>query len=127
MTNTIDILISARDQATATIKRASESINSFSEKNREGIQAIGIASGIALTGIVALGTGAIQQASKMQDLRQQFDTLTGSAERGKALFMQIQEFASKTPFDSAQLASATSTMLGFGVAQEKVMGSMKML
>lgn len=127
MTNTIDILISARDQATATIKRASASIDSFAEKNREGMQTIGVASGVALAGIVALGTGALQQASKMQDLRQQFDTLTGSAEKGKALFMDIQKFASQTPYDSEQLARATSTMLGFGVAQEKVMGSMKML
>lgn len=41
--------------------------------------------------------------------------------------MDIQKFAAQTPFDSAQLAAATSTMLGFGVAQDKVMGSMKML
>ncbi len=41
--------------------------------------------------------------------------------------MDIQKFAAQTPFDSAQLAAATSTMLGFGVSQEKVMGSMKML
>lgn len=41
--------------------------------------------------------------------------------------MDIQKFAAATPFDSAQLAAATSTMLGFGVSQEKVMGSMKML
>lgn len=121
MQNTIDILIQARDQATATIKRASASIDSFAEKNKAGMQAIGLASGVALTGIVALGTGALQQASKMQDLRQQFDTLTGSAEKGKGLFMEIQKFASQTPYDSEQLARATSTMLGFGVAQEKVM------
>lgn len=121
MQNTIDILIQARDQATATIKRASASIDSFAEKNRAGMQTIGVASGVALAGIVALGTGALQQASKMQDLRQQFDTLTGSAEKGKGLFMEIQKFASQTPYDSEQLARATSTMLGFGVAQEKVM------
>ena len=127
MQNTIDILIQARDQATATIKRASASIDSFAEKNKAGMQAIGLASGVALTGIVALGTGALQQASKMQDLRQQFDTLTGSAEKGKGLFMEIQKVASQTPYDSEQLARATSTMLGFGVAQEKVMWSMKML
>lgn len=127
MANTIDILISARDQATATIKRASASIDSFAEKNRQGMQTIGIASWVALTGIVALGTGALQQASKMQDLRQQFDTLTWSAEKWKGLFMEIQKFASQTPYDSEQLARATSTMLGFGVAQEKVMWSMKML
>lgn len=35
--------------------------------------------------------------------------------------MEIQKFASQTPYDSEQLARATSTMLGFGVAQEKVM------
>ena len=127
MDSRISIIIDAIDNASATIKQASNSVSSFVDKNREGMKTIGVASGVALAGIVALGTGALQQASKMQDLRQQFDTLTGSAEKGKALFMDIQKFASQTPFDSAQLASATSTMLGFGVAQEKVMGSMKML
>jgi len=121
MDSRISIIIDAIDNASATIKGASASVSSFVEKNRAGMQTIGVASGVALAGIVALGTGALAQASKMQDLRQQFDTLTGSAEKGKALFMDIQKFASQTPFDSAQLASATSTMLGFGVAQEKVM------
>lgn len=109
----IDILISARDQATATIKRASASIDSFAEKSKASMNTIGVMSGVALAGVVALGTGAVQQASKMQDLRQQFDTLTGSAEKGKALFMEIQDFAAKTPFSSEDLAKATSTMLGF--------------
>lgn len=121
MDSEISIIIDAIDNASATIKQASNSVSSFVEKNKEGMKTIGVASGVALAGIVALGTGALQQASKMQDLRQQFDTLTGSAEKGKALFMDIQKFASQTPFDSAQLASATSTMLGFGVSQEKVM------
>lgn len=134
MNNSIDILISARDYASKVIagvqnriEETTSSFSSFTARNQAGMQAIGVASGVALAGITALGIGAVKQASKMQDLRQNFDTLTGSAEKGKALFMEIQEFASKTPFDSSQLASATSTMLGFGVAQEKVMGSMKML
>ncbi len=127
MDSRISIIIDAVDNATATIKRAGASVDGFVEKNRAGMQAIGVASWVALAGIVALWAGAVNQASKMQDLRQQFDTLTWSAEKGKALFMDIQKFASQTPFDSSQLAGATSTMLGFWVAQEKVMWSMKML
>ena len=68
---------------------------------------------MAFTGIVALGTGAVVQAGKLQDLRQQFDTLLGSAEKGKTLFLEIQKMAALTPFTSSDLASATSTMLGF--------------
>ncbi len=83
MTNIIDILITAKDQASATIKKlegtingAQTSVGSFFEKNQQGLRSIQIASGVALAGVTALGVGAIAQASKMQDLRQQFDTLT---------------------------------------------------
>ena len=58
---------------------------------------------VAFAGFVALGTAAVTQASKMQDLRQRFDTLTGSAEKGKNLFMEIQKMATLTPFTSADL------------------------
>lgn len=141
MSNNIDIILTAVDNATKVINNVSGGMqkmaekasatagrmNEFFENNERGFSAITTASATALAGLTALGYGAITQASKMQDLRQQFDTLTWSAEKGKKLFMEIQEFAAKTPFTSADLASATSTMLGFGVAQEKVMWSMKML
>ena len=67
------------------------------------------------------------QASKLQDLRIELDTLTGSAEKGKQLFTEIQKAAAKTPFESSDLVQATSTMLQFGVAQETVMKDMMML
>jgi len=134
MENNIDILISAKDMATKTIQGVQKSIDNttwsvsnFLQKNQQGMQTLQRTSAVALAGVVALGVWAVSQASKMQDLRQSFDTLTGSAEKGKKLFMDIQNFASKTPYDTEQLARATSTMLGFGVSQEKVMDSMKML
>ena len=83
MENVIDIIITAKDEASATIQRLSGTINgaqksvgTFFEKNQAGLRSIQIASTVALTGVIALGAGALQQASKMQDLRQQFDTLT---------------------------------------------------
>lgn len=70
---------------------------------------------------------AVQQASKMQDLRIELDVLAGSAQKGGELFKAIQKEASKTPFESEDLTRATSTMLQFGIAQKDVMGNMRML
>jgi magnesium-transporting ATPase (P-type) len=68
---------------------------------------------VAFAGIATLGTFAVKSASEMQDLRQSFDTMLGSAEKGRKLFIDIQKMANVTPFTSTDLASATSTMLGF--------------
>lgn len=89
------------------------------KKNSDWFATIGVAAGVAFTAIASLGTMSVIQASKMQDLRQQFDTLLWSAEKGKKLFMEVQKMAALTPFTSSDLAQATSTMLGFGVSQEK--------
>lgn len=114
------------DDMDAAVKKSSK-MGSILKDNAEGFKAIGTAAAGALTGVVALGTASVLQASKMQDLRQSFDTLLGSAEKGKALFLEIQKMATATPFTSADLAAATSTMLGFGVAEEKVLPMMKQL
>lgn len=70
---------------------------------------------------------AVNQASKLQDLRIELDTLTGSAEKWWKLFSEIQKAASKTPFESTDIVQATSTMLQFGIAQEDVMKNVMML
>lgn len=77
-----------------------------------------------LSGIWVL---AVNQASKLQDLRIELDTLTGSAEKWWKLFAEIQKAASKTPFESTDIVQATSTMLQFGIAQEDVMKNVMML
>jgi hypothetical protein len=43
------------------------------------------------------------------------------------MFSQILKDAAKTPFESTDLVKAQSTMLQFGVAQDKVRDSMMML
>ena len=141
MSQNIDIIVKAIDEATATLKRiqwqikgigtesdkTNKKTNSFLKDNEVGLKRVWQMSTVAFAGFVALGTAAVTQASKMQDLRQRFDTLTGSAEKGKNLFMEIQKMATLTPFTSADLSQATSTMLGFGVAQDKVLPIMKQL
>jgi len=82
---------------------------------------------IATAWIVALWSVAVSQASKLQDLRIELNTLTWSVEKWKKLFSDIQKEASKTPFESDDLVRSTSTMLQFWVAQKDVMQNLKML
>ncbi len=81
----------------------------------------------ATLAIASLGTMAVQKASQLQDLRIELNTLTGSAEKWGKMFSQILKDAAKTPFESTDLVKAQSTMLQFGVAQDKVRDSMMML
>lgn len=70
------------------------------ERNREGLESLQVASGIAVAGVTALGAYAVKTASEMQNLRTSMNTLTGSAENGKEIFLQLQKEAATTPFDS---------------------------
>lgn len=117
------VVTAATEKAQAALGKLEKTI----KKHEKGLKSLQKASTIAFAGIAALGTGAVIQASKMENLRVQLDTLTGSAEKGKKIFMEIQEFAAKTPFANEELVKATNTMLSFWVAQENVMGDMKML
>lgn len=56
-----------------------------------------------------------------------FEVLLGSAEKAKSLISEVNEYANKTPYENMGLQKAAETMLGFGIAQDKIMPSMKML
>lgn len=75
--------------------------------------------------------GAMSYASKMgmefQDAEMRLQTMLGSAEKGTEMFNKIVEMGAKTPFEARDLLNATNTMLGFGVAQERVLPLMMQL
>lgn len=75
--------------------------------------------------------GAMTYASKMgmefQDAEMRLQTMLGSAEKGTEMFNKIVEMGAKTPFEARDLLNATNTMLGFGVAQERVLPLMMQL
>ena len=128
--NLHEIIIKLKDEATKGIQKIEwnfAGLKSSIERNREGLESLQVASGIAVAGVTALGAYAVKTASEMQNLRTSMNTLTGSAENGKEIFLQLQKEAATTPFDSKWLAQATSTMLAFGIETEKVIPSLRML
>ncbi|AYO58187.1 hypothetical protein CO230_08670 [Chryseobacterium sp. 6424] len=56
-----------------------------------------------------------------------FEVLLGSAEKGRALLDQLTQYANFTPYSGEGMNKAAETMLGFGIAQERIMPNMKML
>nr|DAF06182.1 MAG TPA: tail tape measure protein [Caudoviricetes sp.] len=87
------------------------------------IGAIGMISGA----IAGIGVASVKAASELETLDTNLGTLLGSMDKGVALRKELQNYGQSTPYDTEGLAKAATTMLGYGVAQEKVLPVMKQL
>lgn len=127
----VEILLTAKDQASAAIKGVGSSLEGLQQKSNGLIAGFG---GLAKTGaiaasvgIVAAGTAAIKSASDFEMLRTNIITLTGSVEKGGAKMKELADFAAKTPFETRDLVEATQTMMGFGISAEESSENLRML
>ncbi len=106
-------IISAEDNASSTISKVGSSLSNLG----------GMVAKYGALAVGALGTAAtfaIKNAADVQMLRQNFDTLLGSAEKGRTMFTDLQKMANITPFETQDLAQAASTLLAYGVSSEKI-------
>jgi len=74
---------------------------------------------LILAGVVGGKALTLGIESEMQ--KTSFEVLLGSQEAAKGLIDDIAEYAKKTPFEKMGLGDAAKTMLGFGIAQDRVM------
>ena len=116
------------------LEKAQKNIDAFKAKT-DKIKAVGenltnlggkMTVGVTLP-VVALGGAMVKAAADIESMQQQLETMTGSAEAGGKMFSEIKTMAAKTPFETKDLMKATNTMLGFGIAQEKVLPLMNQL
>ena len=97
-------------------------------KKTESIRKVGKVMTLGVTlPVVAMGGAMIKAAADIEAMQQQLSTMLGSAEAGGKMFEEIKTMAAKTPFETKDLMAATNTMLGFGIAQEKVLPLMNQL
>jgi len=76
--------------------------------------------------LLAAGGAMLKTAADAEQTRIKFETMLG-ADRGRALLSRLREFAAVTPFRFPGVSDAAKTLIAFGVEQEKVMGTMRML
>jgi tape measure domain-containing protein len=83
-----------------------------------------------MRGITAVG-GAAKDAFgeliTLQNARQSFEVLTGSASNASKVMADLAAYAKQTPFEFNQIAGATKTLLGFGSTTETVGGQIRQI
>lgn len=88
------------------------------------------AAGAAVVGVGAVGAGiasAISKASNMEMMESQFEVLTGSAANAQKVITGLRAEAAASPLGLADFTKSAQALIGFGIAQEKVVGTTKML
>jgi len=80
-----------------------------------------------VAGIAKIGKASLKAAAQLEQYQISFEVMLGSAEKAKALLAEINEVAVKTPFEQSSIIKSTQSLLAFGVAQEDVIKTFKVL
>jgi tape measure domain-containing protein len=81
----------------------------------------------AVAGIVGLGKAAISASADMETLLTTFEVMLGSTEAAQKMMDEMRQFSLVTPFETEDLARAGTTLLQFGIAEERVLPTLRML
>src|SRR5690606_5081954 len=80
--------------------------------------------GAGLLGAAGFG---IKLAGEMEQATIAFTTMTGSAEKARAVLGEIEQFAVKTPFQFPELVDGAKRLMAFGIAADQIIPTMTML
>lgn len=105
--------------------------HSFGESIKNGLATaakVGAAAiGAASTAIGVLGKIGLDYNSQMEQYTTNFTTMLGSQEAAVNKVQELKEFAASTPLSMDDLASATQTLLAFGVSADNSTGILRQL
>lgn len=107
-------------------ERASSSFSSTMGAGFKSLVGLVGALGISL-GVVGSIGAVFNMGVQMEQTNTKFEVLLGSAEKAKNMLGELNAYADATPYSNEGIIKGSETMLGFGIAHEKVMGNMKML
>ncbi len=155
--NTINILLKAQDEATATIKEAAKNIEAASDKISSSTKTVGAVSqgasegtnafasslvntadmvkGVAIafatyqigSAISDFVTNAVGSAASLEQSNMAFQSLIGNVADANSVFGQLVQYANVTPFQSKDIIQASQTLMGFGTAGQQTVDTIKQL
>lgn len=139
----IDIVVKAIDDATATLKKVQGEVDNLSKKVNEASKSASKASGGISSSFAGIGTavmgavtavGLFQGTKALLSLTSQveqskiaFETLLGSQEKALAMMKDIDEMASKTPFEKTNLTPLVQQLIGMGFEASKTLPTIQVL
>jgi tape measure domain-containing protein len=86
---------------------------------------IGIGAGIAA--VVGIGKAIYDITAAAEQSRISFEVMLGDVGKAGKMINEIRDFAAKTPFETADLEKAATTMLGYGISAKDIMPNIRML
>lgn len=113
----------------ATLRNTESTSGSFFSTLSSGYKnLIGLVGALGISLGVVAGTSALfNMGVQMEQTNVKFEVLLGSVEKAKVMLGQLNDYANATPYSNEGIIKGSETMLGFGIAQEKIMGNMRML
>lgn len=136
----LSILISARDQASKTLKGVQDALGGIGKAATAPIKALGgvgnaladiakVGAGVALGGGIAALAGSISGVGKamitgnaeMERYETQLGTLLGGADKAKERLAELAKFGATTPFELPEVVRAEKVLLGFGLTGQKAL------
>jgi phage tail tape-measure protein len=138
--NQLEILISARDKATAVIKSVSRSIKSLGKVTKSfgtGFKNIfskltgaifnlrtGILTLAGSYGIGSLAKSIVDVGMEFETYEATLKTVLGSQEKANEAFKWLQEFAKKTPYSINDLTNSFVKLAAYGIKGQDVMATL---
>lgn len=137
--NAYEFIIKMRDYASSGIQQIAKSVGIL-DNNITGISNKTPIATSGLTKLAGVATGLFlswqafdavktlfNKGVELEQTRIKFEVLLGSVEKGTAMLKELNNYANATPYSNQGIIKGAETMLGFGIAHEKIMGNMKML
>lgn len=120
---TLQILIEAKNNATKELGLLGKQLKSL-EPDFKSIRNIGVGMFASIAGSVGL---AVSKTAEFEQTQIAFSTMLGSEEKAYQLLQEMTEFAKNTPFELAGLEDQVKKLLAYGIEQENVIATTKML
>lgn len=117
----LDAISKNAENGAERAKRASKQV---ADANKGTVDSFSKIAQMAKKAFAAFAVGdlvrqVVNVRTEMDSLERSFVSLTQSSEKGQELTSWMKDFAAKTPFMVQGLASATQTMLGFGISADE--------
>lgn len=120
---TLQILIEAKNNATKELGVLGKQLKGL-EPDFKSIRNIGVGMFASIAGSIGL---AVSKTGEFEQTQIAFATMLGSEEKAYKLLQEMTEFAKTTPFELAGLEDQVKKLLAYGIEQENVIATTKML
>jgi len=124
MASNLDLIVSAQDQASATLKKVEGNMNALTSTAKSSSSTFSKFSGVATTvasGFAAVGAAlataggfALRESAKFENLEARFQVLLGTTEAAKQRMKELNQFALVTPYQVDEVAKASAILQTFG-------------